>query len=71
MTNAKPSDDAASANAEKGEGNYTAAREYQDAQHKFAADKAKVAKGAYEAADALDGPEAAELEAARIKAARH
>jgi hypothetical protein len=69
MTDAKSNDAAASANAEKGEGNYAAAREYQDAQHEFAADKDKVAKAAREAGDALDGPEAAELEAARVETA--
>ena len=60
----------ASAAGEKGEGNYAAAREYQDAQHAFAADKDKVAKGAQAAADALDGPEAAELEQARQDTAK-
>jgi hypothetical protein len=60
-----PNANAASANAEHGEGNYEAARTYQKAQHEFAADKDKVKKAAREAADALDGPEAAELEKAR------
>jgi hypothetical protein len=69
MTDAKSNDDAASANAEKGEGNYAAARKYSQAQHEFAADKDKVAQAAREAADALDGPEAADLEAARIETA--
>jgi hypothetical protein len=70
MTTDSTNDNAASANAEKGEGNYAAAREFQDAEHKFAADKDKVAKSARAAADALDGPEATELEAARAEAAK-
>ena len=65
MTTDSTNDNAASADAEKGEGNYAAAREFQDAEHEFAADKDKVAKGARAAADALDGPEAADLETAR------
>jgi hypothetical protein len=69
MTDQKSTADAAVENDAKGEGNYAAAREYQDAQKKFAADKAKVAKWAYEAADAVDGPEAADLEKARVEAA--
>jgi hypothetical protein len=53
----------------QGEGNYEAGRRFQDAEHKFV-ETAPVEKKAREAADALDGPEGAELEAAR-KASAH
>jgi hypothetical protein len=43
-------------NDAQGEGNHAAARDHQDAQKRFSADKAKGAKWAYEAADAVDGP---------------
>lgn len=59
----------ASEKGEKGEGNYTAAREFQDAQHEFAKDEDRVRDGAREAADALDGSEASELERARRESA--
>jgi hypothetical protein len=59
----------ASANAVHGEGNYEAAREYQDAQADFASDKDRVEMAAQEAADALDGPEAEDLERARRESA--
>ena len=48
----------------QGEGNYDAARRYQKEQHDFAK-SGPVEKKAKEAEDALDGPEAAELEQAR------
>ncbi len=48
----------------QGEGNYEAGRRFQDAEHKFV-ETGPVAKMAREAADALDGPEGKELEAAR------
>ena len=49
----------------QGEGNYKAAAEYRNAQKSFAADKDKVEAKAREAAEALDGQEGEELEAAR------
>ena len=58
-------DTPASANATKGEGNYEASRAYQKAQADFAHDKARVKKGAEDAAEALDGVEGEELERAR------
>ena len=48
----------------QGEGDYIGAREYQKAQHEFAK-SGKVEVKAREAEEALDGPEADELEAAR------
>jgi len=60
---------AASADANQGEGNYEAAREYQDARASFAGDKDRVEQAAHEAASALDGPEAEELERARRESA--
>lgn len=53
---------------QKGEGNYKAAAEFQDAQHAFAK-SGKVAEKAREAADAIEGSEADELEQARTAAA--
>ena len=53
----------------EGEGSYEGAREFQKEQHEFAKSGQVEAK-AKEAAEALDGPEAAELEAARKKAAQ-
>jgi hypothetical protein len=53
----------------QGEGNYDAARRYRKAQETFAKSGQAQAK-AKEAEAALDGPEGAELEAARHKAAR-
>ncbi len=70
MTEEKSTADAAVEHDAKGEGNCAAAREYQDAQHLFTADKDKVAKGARQAADALDGPEGAALESARAETAK-
>jgi hypothetical protein len=58
-------DQPASANGTTGEGNYEAARAYQEAQADFAHDKARVKKGAEDAAEALDGPDGEELERAR------
>jgi hypothetical protein len=53
----------------QGEGNYVAGRRFQDAEHKFV-ETAPVKEKAREAADALSGPEGAELEAARKASAR-
>jgi hypothetical protein len=47
---------------EKGEGNDKAGRKFQQAQREFAKDKDRVARGAEEAAEAIDGPESEELE---------
>ena len=52
----------------QGEGNYEAAAEFQAEQYAFAKDQAKVEEAAREAADAVDGAEKAELEAAEAKA---
>ena len=52
-----------------GEGDYKSAKKYQDEQHKFA-ETGPVKEKAREAADALDGPEAAELEKARQDTAK-
>lgn len=49
---------------QKGEGSYEGAEQFQKAQHEFA-ENGPVGQKAREAADALDGPEAAELEKAR------
>jgi len=51
-----------------GEGNYEAAKEFQKEQHEFAK-SGQVKPKAREAADAVDGAEADELEAARKAAA--
>ena len=48
----------------QGEGDYVAGRRFQDAERSFA-EKGPVERKAREAAAALDGPEGAELEAAR------
>lgn len=56
------------AGKEFGEGNYKAAQNYREAQEEFAADKDQVKEKAREAADALDGPDAAELEQAEAAA---
>ncbi len=50
----------------QGEGNYDAARNFDKAEADFVKSGA-VPENARKAADALDGPEAAELEAARVK----
>jgi len=52
----------------KGEGSYEGTEQFQKAQHKFAKD-GPVREKAREAADALDGDEAEELERARKAAA--
>ncbi|MEH6701617.1 hypothetical protein [Parasphingorhabdus sp.] len=53
----------------EGEGSREGSRRYQEAQHKFA-ENADVPKKAKEAAAALDGDEAGELERARRAAAQ-
>jgi len=53
----------------QGKGNYVAGRRFDDAERKFV-ETGPVAKKAREAADALDGPEGAELEAARKASAK-
>jgi len=60
-----------STKGEFGEGNYKASREYDEAQADFAKDKAKVEKGARDAEQALDGPEADELKAAEEEGKSH
>lgn len=50
----------------QGEGDYVAGRRFQEAERSFA-EKGPVESKAREAAEALDGPEAEELEAARIE----
>jgi hypothetical protein len=52
----------------QGEGDYVAGREFQDAQRRFAKEGPVKAKGR-EAADALSGPEASDLEDARRRSA--
>ena len=54
----------------QGEGNRAAARRFNDAEKKFV-EEGKVDAHARDAARALDGPEAAELEAARKSTAAH
>jgi len=49
----------------QGEGDYVAGRRFQDAERSFAEQEALVRRKAREAADALGGSEAQELEAAR------
>ncbi len=53
----------------QGEGDYVSARKFQEAEQAFA-QSGKVEAKAREAADALDGPEGAELEAARRRTAQ-
>lgn len=53
----------------EGEGSYEGARKYQAAQHEFAK-SGKVDAKAREAAEAVDGAEGPELEAARRAAAK-
>lgn len=53
----------------QGEGDYRAARNFDNSQEAFAKSK-DVEKKARAAADALNGPEAEELEAARISTSR-
>ncbi len=52
----------------QGEGDYVSARKFQQAEQAFVK-SGKVEAKAREAADALDGPEGADLEAARRRAA--
>jgi hypothetical protein len=54
----------------EGEGNRTAAREYNEAQQRFV-ESGKVEKKAREAERALDGPERQELEHAELIGKRH
>ena len=54
----------------EGEGNRTAAREYNEAQHRFA-ESGKVDKKAREAEEALRGKERGELEDAELIGKRH
>jgi hypothetical protein len=54
----------------QGEGDYRAARKFQQEEHTFAMDDERVDEAAREAADALDGPEGEELERARQASAR-
>jgi hypothetical protein len=53
----------------QGEGDYISGRAFQDAQHRFA-EHGPVEQAAHDAADALSGPEAESLEAARLRAAK-
>jgi hypothetical protein len=53
----------------QGEGDYISAKKFQDEEHEFAAN-GPVKQKAREAADALDGPEAAALEEARAASAK-
>lgn len=53
----------------QGEGDYISAKKFQDAETEFAA-HGPVKEKAREAADALDGPEGKDLEAARKAAAK-
>ena len=56
---------------EYGEGNYKAAREFDEAEAAFAKDKDKVKKAALDAERALDGDEAAELKKAEEAGKAH
>jgi hypothetical protein len=56
--------------ANEGEGNRTAARHYNDAQHKFA-ESGKVASGAKDAEKAIEGPEGEELRRAEEIGKKH
>jgi hypothetical protein len=53
----------------QGEGDYVSGREFQDAEREFVRE-GRVEQAAREAADALSGPEAEDLEAARRATAR-
>ena len=59
-----------SSSKNRGEGNPEAARDFNEAEQKFVK-SGKVEKAAHDAAKALDGPEAAELEAASKSTAAH
>ncbi len=54
----------------QGEGDYVSARKFQKEETAFAGDADKVAKGGKAAEAALEGPEAAELERARVETAK-
>ena len=54
----------------EGEGNQTAAKQYNDAQKRFA-ESGKVAPAAKDAARAVDGPEGADLRKAEELGKRH
>lgn len=54
----------------QGEGDYIAARKFQWEEREFASEEFRVKRAAREAADALDGPEGAELERARQASAQ-
>ena len=54
----------------QGEGDGRSAKSYQDAQHAFAKDQAKVEQGAKAAENAIEGQQGAELERARQQAAK-
>jgi len=56
---------------EIGEGNYKAAREFDEAEAAFAKDKDRVEAAAKDAEKALDGPEAEELAAAEAEGKSH
>ncbi|MDY0884187.1 hypothetical protein ACFPL7_01660 [Dongia soli] len=61
-------------NRNEGEGNRTAAREYNADQQRFAQDKAKVKEQAEKAKQAVEGPEGEELknaEKAGLKPGKH
>ncbi|WP_157215887.1 hypothetical protein [Flavisphingomonas formosensis] len=54
-----------------GEGNYKAAREFDKDEAAFASEKDRVAKAARDAEQALDGDEAADLQAAEAEGKSH
>ena len=56
---------------EYGEGNYKAAREFDEAEAAFVKDKAKVRKAARDAEQALEGDEAADLRKAEEAGKAH
>lgn len=62
-------DKTSSDNKIQGEGDYDAARRFRAAEEKFV-QTGPVEQKAKEAEDALDGPEAAELERARVESAK-
>jgi hypothetical protein len=60
---------AADTSAVQGEGDYKSARRFDEEERSFV-EKGPVEQKAREAADALDGPEADDLEAARVASAK-
>lgn len=54
-----------------GEGNYKAARDYDEAASTFAKDKDRVEKAAKEAENAIEGDEAGDLERAEAEGKSH